>query len=116
MNIVAFVSDLMFRSKIDGDARAAKAHVSHPKPEDPVDQAVADAELVFVDLALKGRDPFAVIADVRRVAPQAHIVAFGSHVDAKALAAAHEAGADEALPRSSFTRRLPEILRGGQYS
>ena len=39
------------------------------------------------------------------------VVAWGSHVDVEAFESARAAGADRVLPRSAFTRRLPEILR-----
>jgi DNA-binding NarL/FixJ family response regulator len=39
------------------------------------------------------------------------LIAFGSHVDADALAAAEAAGFHGALPRSVFTAKLPELLR-----
>lgn len=42
-----------------------------------------------------------------------HIVAFGPHVETDRLRAAAEAGADEALARGAFDRRMPEIL--GRY-
>ena len=38
------------------------------------------------------------------------VIAFGPHVDAESLQLARELGAEEALARSSFYHRLPEIL------
>ena len=38
-------------------------------------------------------------------------VAFGSHVDTEALAAAGAAGCDPVLPRSKFSAELPDLIR-----
>jgi DNA-binding NarL/FixJ family response regulator len=62
-------------------------------------QLVADADVVIVDLA---RSP--AIADLRASHPTAKIVAYGSHVDSEAMAAARAAGADDVMPRSKFFR------------
>jgi CheY-like chemotaxis protein len=40
------------------------------------------------------------------------VIAFGSHVNAEALRAAREAGADRVLARSAFVRDLPALLGG----
>ena len=42
----------------------------------------------------------------------ASVIGFYSHVDQALRAAALEAGVTSALPRSAFTARLPELLRG----
>jgi hypothetical protein len=56
------------------------------------------AAVVVVDL-VRHAD---ALADVRAVAPDAFVVAFGPHVDTDALAAARADGADVVLPRSRF--------------
>jgi len=38
-------------------------------------------------------------------------VAFGSHVDTEALAAARAAGCDPVMPRSKFSMELHELIR-----
>lgn len=89
---MALVDDLMDRSKI-GAALTDVAFASAP------DDCV-DADLVVVDLGSHPHD----VAEVRRVVPDARIVAFGRHDNPEALARAREDGADEALPRSRFFR------------
>src|SRR5437667_12542043 len=106
----------MFRSKIDAAARALGIPVTYGQPESIVELGLGNARalLVFVDLGIKsqggdkGLDPMALIALIR-ARTKAHIVAFGSHVDAISLAKAVAAGADEALPRSTFTKRVADI-------
>jgi hypothetical protein len=66
-------------------------------------EELAGADLILLDLAT-GLSP----EDVVSIGPP--VVAYGPHVDARALKAAVEAGCREALPRSKFFRRLPELL------
>jgi DNA-binding NarL/FixJ family response regulator len=90
MRIVAITSDLMDRSRISG----ALADVEFARDAG----GCAGADVVVIDLA---RDAAHVTA-VRAAAPDAHIVAFGPHVDAELLAQATRDGADRVLPRSRF--------------
>jgi DNA-binding NarL/FixJ family response regulator len=100
MRAMALVSGLMDRSKI----AAAVAGVTFV--EDPA--TCADAEVVVVDL---GRHAAAVAA-VRRLRPDARIVAFGRHDDPAALEQARADGADIAVPRSRFFRDPGGVVRG----
>ena len=59
-----------------------------------------DADVVAVDLSRP--DALAAIERLRAAGSAAWIVAYGSHVERDALAAARGAGADEVLPRSAF--------------
>ena len=96
--VVALVSDLMDRSRIS---------VALPDAWFVADAGdVSDADVVIIDL---GHHPNAV-GTVRRSAPEALIVAFGSHVDEETLAAARLAGADRVLPRSRFFRDPPAAM------
>ena len=89
MNVVALVTDLMDQSRI----RAALPDVTFARDPEKVD----GADAVIVDL---GR--FADrVADVRS-RTTGRVVAFGSHVDDAALAAARSAGADAVPARSRF--------------
>jgi DNA-binding NarL/FixJ family response regulator len=92
MRIVAFVGDLLDRSKI----AAAVPDASFGKTPDDC----AGADIVVVDVKAH---PDAV-AIARRLAPDARIVAYGRHDDPAALEAARADGADAALPRSRFFR------------
>ncbi len=92
MRTIAFVRDLMDRSKIQGtlpDVLFASA----------VDDA-EDADAIVVDLATHAD----LVAELRAKAPHARIVGYGAHVDVAALQRAVDDGADRALPRSQFFR------------
>jgi DNA-binding NarL/FixJ family response regulator len=92
VRVVAFVADLMDRSRISG---------SLPDVTFASDPASArDADVVVVDLA---RFASLVVA-LRAASRTARIVAFGAHVDTAALEQAIRDGADLALPRSKFFR------------
>ena len=92
MTTVALVNDLMDRSRISG-AVPGVAFASGP-------DACAGADVVIVDLGGHAGE----VADVRRIAPGARIVAFGRHDNPDALARAQTEGADTAVPRSRFFR------------
>jgi len=92
VQIVALSGDLMDRSRLT----SAFAQVAFGTDAD----ACAGADVVIVDLARFA----ALVAELRRRLPSARIVAYGAHVDDGALAAALDAGADAAVPRSRFFR------------
>lgn len=88
--VVALVDDLMDRSKVS----AALEVVTFVRDI----AACTAADVVIVDLAKHAR----AIEPLRNAAPNARIVAFGSHVDAAAFDTATLDGADHVLTRSRF--------------
>jgi hypothetical protein len=99
--MVAYVPDLMDRSRVEMAGRAAGRPVEFvARPEDLVSAVGLGARFVVVDLA-----PAGVLEVLPRLGP-AHTVGFASHVDKALLAAAREAGCDEVLARSAVFRRL----------
>jgi hypothetical protein len=100
MTVIAYVPDLMDRSKV---AAAVPATVF---VRDPGGLAAGVGDVVVVDLSRPG-----VLAAVRAVAGGgARVIGFGSHVDRAVLDAAREAGCGEVLARSAFFARLGELL------
>ena len=91
MIVVAFVSDLMDRSRISA-ALPGTTFTADPA-------ATIDADVVLVDLGRAGDR----ISDIR-AATAARIVGFGPHVDHDADADARAAGADVVVARSRFFR------------
>jgi DNA-binding NarL/FixJ family response regulator len=92
VNVVAYVTDLMDRSKVQS---AIEGVVFTRDPATAV-----GADVVVVDLAR-----FAdAVAALRAQAPEARIVAFGPHVDDALLAGARRDGADVVMARSQFFR------------
>jgi len=105
--------DLIFTTKI----RATAAEFGYQI------QAVSDVRLaesliteqrtrvVLFDLAAGDLCAPAALRRYRTLAGvDAWLVAFGSHVDADALAAAKAAGCQAAMPRSKFVSELPELI------
>lgn len=97
--VVALVSDLFFRTKIEGAAAQAGLDVDFAAPE--------GANLVLIDLDAFG---VAAVSQARTSSPGARIVGFCAHANTDLLAQARQAGC-EAMPRSLFFKRLPDILR-----
>jgi CheY-like chemotaxis protein len=114
--VIAAVSDMIFASKIRGTAEHLNVTVEFARSEDALfDAAKTEVpSLVILDLQASRPDPFAVASRLKsdeqlRAVP---IVAFFSHVETELKRRAVEAGVDHVLPRSVFTTRLPDILRG----
>ena len=102
--VVAYVPDLMDRSKVSA---AAPGTTFVEGPQALVAAAAAGAEVVLVDL---GR-PGVIDSLPALVATGARVVAFGSHVERETLAAAAATGC-EAMPRSQFFRSLGDLTAG----
>lgn len=96
---VVIVSDnLLDRARIEETARAAGWEpVPWSSESDKADLAVVDLQSEKAEAAIGA------------LAVHSRVVAFGSHVDTDALAAAEGLGAD-ALPRSRFFARLEELF------
>jgi len=95
--ISALVTDLMDRSRISAALPGVQFTLN------------ADADVVIVDL---GRGVEQVVS-VRASHPDAHIVAYGPHVDDDSMNAARAAGADVVVPRSRFFRDPAQIVGQG---
>lgn len=106
--------DLMFTVKITGTARELGREVKVAGDVDRASALIAELHplAVFVDLAA---GPLAAPEAITRLRAEAGddvpFIAFGSHVDAEALAAARDAGCREVMPRSKFTIQLPDLIR-----
>ncbi len=106
--------DLIFISKVTGTARALGTQVLTAG-----NAALALAMIgqwapkaVFFDLS--AGDPVAApaILAYRQAAPEGcTFLAFGSHVDTDAFAAARAVGCDPVMPRSRFSNELPDLIR-----
>ena len=101
--VVAYVPDLMDRSKVAG-AGADVTFVARPA-DLPAAVTSAGAELVVVDLTRPG--VVDVLGDVG-----APVVGFANHTNRQAMEEAAAAGADQVLARSAFFSRLDELLGG----
>jgi hypothetical protein len=106
--LLAFVPDLMDRSRVAAAAGAGAEFVSSVAGlRRRLDEAGTAVETVVVDLARPGVLD-AVVAI--RPATGARIIGFGAHVERDLLAEARRAGCDEVLARSAFFARLDDLL------
>src|SRR4051794_6702494 len=110
--IVFLSSDLMFSSRVGGAAKQLNLEmVLVPNAVSLPDKVTADCGLVLIDMTLDGLNMPAVVRAAKTAAPQAKVVAFGSHVDHAALADAGEAGCDLVLTRNQFNQQYVELLK-----
>ena len=106
--------DLIFTSKVTGTASALGHRVIVAGNVALTSAMLAKwpPVVVFVDLAAGDLVSTDSILKYREIAPPGTpFVAFGSHVDVQALAAAAAAGCDPVMPRSRFTSELPALIR-----
>lgn len=94
--IVAFVPDLIDRSKVAGAGDVTFV-------DRPAALAGVKADLVVVDLMRPG------VLDVLPEVP-GRVIGFARHTEPALMAAAQAAGCDVVLPRSSFFAQLDELL------
>lgn len=112
--VLAAVDDMFFASKIRATAvhlgidvsfvRSAEAALESARRERP--------SVIIVDLHSRASDPFA-LAEALKADEQlcdVPLVGFYSHVETALQRRAEQAGYDRVLPRSAFTKHLPEIL------
>lgn len=101
--VVAYIPDLMDRSKV---AAAAPGRVTFVARPEALPAAAAAADLVVVDLGRPG--VLDVLPDVAGLGMRE--IGFGSHVDRDVLDEAVAAGCHQVLARSAFFSRLSDLL------
>jgi DNA-binding NarL/FixJ family response regulator len=110
--VVAWVSDLMFGSKITAAARAQQVSVRLVRSAETLNEAIAlgNVRHVILDLSVATDDLMVIIAQLKRDHSEIRITAFASHVDTDHIAAARRAGADAVLARSAFSANIDSII------
>jgi hypothetical protein len=98
--IVAYVPDLMDRSKV----AAAAARVRFVGRPSELADAADEADLVVVDLTRPG------VVDVLDELVATRVIGFANHTSRDVMAAARDAGCEAVLARSDFFARLDELL------
>src|SRR5215471_18575035 len=114
--IIAVVDDLFFASKIRGTGEQAGVRVHFAKSiEAALTKAREEAPaLLIVDLnagccnAVELANAFKGEKDLKAIP----LLGFFSHVQVELQNEAKQAGFDQVIPRSAFTRNLFEILKG----
>ena len=111
--VIAFVTDLIFSTKIASTGKSLEVPVRIVRSVDALSERLADDDvgLVLIDLNADGANPLDAIRATRQLADPPRIIAYVSHVQTDLAAAAGEAGADEVMPRSAFSAQLPELLK-----
>jgi CheY-like chemotaxis protein len=114
--VIAVVDDMFFASKIRAVAEHLGVKVSFVRSADEAKEAarVGAPSLIIADLHARRCDPFALAEQLKgdetlRAVP---LLGFFSHVQTALQGRAQRAGYDRVIPRSAFTKNLPEILSG----
>jgi DNA-binding NarL/FixJ family response regulator len=112
--VLAVMSDLLFRSKIDAAARAAGLPLRTASSLEQLDRHLAKGSpaIAIVDLECAQVDSSAAIRALRASpgGTAMAIVAFAGHTNATAIAGGRAAGAGIVLARSAFTDGLAALL------
>ncbi|HEY9479107.1 MAG TPA: hypothetical protein VIP79_03420 [Gemmatimonadaceae bacterium] len=112
--VLAVMSDLLFRSKIDDAARRNGLQLRAAKSIEQLDWHLGNGEpaVVFVDLEADSPDPEAAIRRIRELAGESavRIIGFAGHTNVDAIEAGRAAGATLVLARSGLTSQLPTLL------
>jgi len=107
--ILVIITDLMFQSRVQEQARAQGYNVVVAESTDAAYSAIATRpSIVVLDLHADGIDwrGAVALAKERRVP----VLAFGRHTEAQLLRSAREAGCDRVVPRSTFVEELPQLI------
>lgn len=115
--VIAAVDDMFFASKIRAVAEHLGLEVRFVRS---ADEAVAaarreEASLVVADLHAQRLDPLELARQFKadETLRAVKLVGFFSHVETALQRRAAEAGFDRVLPRSAFSKNLPQILGEG---
>jgi CheY-like chemotaxis protein len=119
-HIIAVVDDLFFASKIRGTAEALGVTVNFARNVDAMLQAAHENQptLIICDLHSQRIDPMELArllkahAELRAIP----LLGFFSHVQTELQRQAEDAGFDQVIPRSAFSKNLGEILLGTKVS
>lgn len=108
--VVALMDDLFFQMKLAETAKQLGLEVKVATSGDALQALMAgQPNLVIVDLNARS-GAIAAIEKLRQTQKDVRVVGFLSHVQTELAEQAQAAGANEVLPRSSFTQNLAAIL------
>ncbi len=115
--IVVAVDDMFFAAKIRATGEAVGVAPLFVKRAEEVIRAAKDKNpaLIIFDLHSQRVDPFELARDIKgdEALQSIRLLGFFSHLQTELERRAREAGFDEVMPRSAFSRRLAEILQTG---
>jgi hypothetical protein len=110
---ILFVSDdIFFWARVQGLAKTLGRDAVRIGDEAAMDAAFRSGGVarVIVDLGARSVDAPAWARRWKGSSPVPQLIAFGSHVDEGAFAAARDAGFDLVMPNSRFNRQLADWL------
>ena len=114
--VTAVVDDMFFISKIRETGKALGVNVNFPRNLDRLRAILTEnvPQLIVVDLHHQKIDAVQLALELKASEANRHVplLGFFSHVQADLQRQAVQAGYDEVLPRSVFSRDLAEILAG----
>lgn len=110
-SIVAYVTDLIFATKIRSTAELLGIDVQWVRSAEALAGHLAESrcDAAIIDLDADG-DPLEAIRAARRIERTPRIIAYVSHVRTDLVTAAEKAGVDSVMPRSTFSSELPGLL------
>lgn len=113
-SVIAVVDDMFFASKIRATAEASGVELRFARSKEALLETARQREptLILVDLHNHKVDPVDLAADLKADEQTAEVplIGFFSHVHTDLQKNALEAGFDQVLPRSVFTRDLARLL------
>jgi DNA-binding NarL/FixJ family response regulator len=108
--VVAYMNDLFFQMKLAETARQLGIEVKVAgNPEALLGLMEPLPKLVIVDLNARN-EPLAAVEQLHSLYPQLPVLGFLSHVQTELAVRAKAAGFREVIPRSKFSKDLPQIL------
>ena len=116
--ILAVVDDMFFVSKIRATAEALAIEIAFPRTIEALMTSVAEKkpDLIIVDLHNQKFDAIDLARQLKSKEELSGVplLGFFSHVNVDLQRAALEAGYDQVMPRSVFSRDLAQTLGGQQ--
>ncbi|HEV7844231.1 MAG TPA: hypothetical protein VGO69_11085 [Pyrinomonadaceae bacterium] len=114
--IIVAVDDMFFAAKIRTTGDALKVPLRFARKAEEIISAARkqNPSLIIFDLHTERLDPFELARELKADEQLRHIrlLGFFSHVQIELERRARDAGFEQVMPRSAFTRRLAEILQG----
>jgi DNA-binding NtrC family response regulator len=106
--------DLFFTTRIGETAKLAGTAVEFARSRDELEARLAGgpSDLVILDLTTQGWDYDAIFAALERREPRVPVLAFTTHVLAKATRP-HHGRCDRVVTKEIFTQELADILKNG---
>jgi CheY-like chemotaxis protein len=111
--VLAIITDLMFRSKIDDAARRAGVPLRVAKSVDQLERHLGNATpaVVLMDLEMEGLDAGAMLERLRATPAAANVpvIGFAGHTNVEVIRAARADGV-QVMARSAFVAELPALM------